>query len=247
MRKPYSPEIESQVITKYLLGESVREISESVGVSTGYVSNCIENFTSKMEKRIIDAIHDFYKIIRKNGLQPKDAFDGYAVFSTLSKYNFNVNHIHSFVESVLLFSKQNKLPAEELVALCKKISSVQSNSDVKIEELEDYCKNLIIQKNDLEESITELDSQHKQSQNSLSSMLEKKGFVEKQIEKTERALEFLKTICLDISDLDSVSAMLQNAKTQNYDLPELISYLNQDKSLESAGKCRKHICLAANL
>ena len=111
MRKPYSPEIENQVVTKYLLGESVREISGSVGVSVGYVSNSIENFTSKMEKSTIDAIHDFYKIIRKTGLNPKDAFSGYAIFSIISKYKLDVNQINPFVESVLLFAKQNELSA----------------------------------------------------------------------------------------------------------------------------------------
>ena len=83
MRKAYSPEIEQQVIEKYVSGESVREISDSASVSVGYVSNCIETFTSKMEKSEINAIHDFYKIIRKTGLQPKDAFSGYALFSIL--------------------------------------------------------------------------------------------------------------------------------------------------------------------
>ena len=64
-------------------------------------------------------------------------------------------------------------------------------------------------------------------------MLEKKSLTEKQVEKTNRALEFLKTIGLDISDLNSISDMLQNAKTKNYDLSEIIHYLDQDKSLES--------------
>ena len=146
MRKSYSPEIEQQVIEKYLSGESVREISTTLGVSTGYVSNCIENFSSKLEKVTIDAIHDFYKIIRKIGLNPKDAFSGYAVFSIISQYNLDVNQINSFIESVLLFSKQNELSAEQLVNFCKKLSIVQSISDVSLEELDDYYSNLVTQK-----------------------------------------------------------------------------------------------------
>ena len=232
MRKSYSPEIEQQVIEKYLSGESVREISTTLGVSTGYVSNCIENFSSKLEKVTIDAIHDFYKIIRKIGLNPQDAFSGYALFSIISKYKLDVNQINSFIESVLLFSKQNELSAEQLVNFCKKLSIVQSISDVSLEELDDYYSNFVTQKKQLEEEVSKLDLQYKQSKNNLSSMLEKKSLTEKQVEKTNRALEFLKTIGLDISDLNSISNMLQNAKTKNYDLSEIIHYLNQDKSLE---------------
>lgn len=234
MRKPYSPEIILQVITKYILGESVREISDSMSVSVGYVSNCIENYTSKMEKGTIDAIHDFYKIIRKTGLQPKDALNGYAVFSILSRYNLDANQVHSFAESVLLLTKQNELSAEQLVNLCKTLSIVQSRSNVALEELDGYCDNLLVKKKQLEEEVVKLDSQYKQSKINLSNMLDKKGLTEKQIEKTEHALEFLKTISLDVSDLSSVSDMLQNAKAKNYDISELITYLNQDKSLESA-------------
>ncbi len=236
MRKSYSPEIILQVITKYLLGESVREISDSMGVSVGYVSNCIENYTSKMEKCTIDAIHDFYKIIKKTGLQPKDAFYGYAIFSIVLRYKLDPNQINSFVESVLLFSKQNELSAEQLVNLCKKLSIIQSNSDIELEELDNYCDKLVTKKNQLQEEIGKLDSQCKQSKNNLSLILEKKKLTEKQIEKTDHALEFLKSIGLDISDLNSISDMLENAKTKNYDLSEIIAYLNQDKSFASALK-----------
>jgi hypothetical protein len=234
MRKPYSPEIVLQVITKYILGESVREISDGMSVSVGYVSNCIENYTSNMEKGKIDAIHDFYKIIRKTGLQPKDALNGYAVFSILSRYNLDANQVHSFAESVLLLTKQNELSAEQLVNLCKTLSIVQSRSNVALEELDGYCDNLLVKKKQLEEEVVKIDSQYKQSKINLSNMLDKKGLTEKQVEKTEHALEFLKTIALDISDLSSVSDMLQNAKDKNYDVSELIIYFNQDKSLESA-------------
>ena len=236
MRKPYSTEIENQVVTKYLSGESVREISESMGVSVGYVSNCIENFSSKMEKSTIGAIHDFYKIIRKTGLQPKDTFSGYAVFSIFLRYKLDTNQINSFVESVLLFAKQNELSAEQLVNLCKKLSIVQSNSDIELEELDNYCDNLVTKKNQLQEEVGKLDSQCKQSKNNLSLMLEKKKLTEKQVEKSDHALEFLKSIGLDIFDLNSISDMLQNAKNKNYDLSEIITCLNQEKSLESALK-----------
>ena len=212
MRKPYSSEIVLQVITKYILGESVRVISDSMSVSVGYVSNCIENYTSNMEKGTIDAIHDFYKIIRKTGLQPKDALNGYAVFSILSKYNFDANQIHSFAESVLLLTKQNELSAEQLVTLCKTLSSIQSRSNVALEVLDGYCDNLLVKKKQLEEEVVKIDSQYKQSKINLSNMLDKKGLTEKQVEKTEHALEFLKTIALDVSDLSSISDMLQNAK-----------------------------------
>ncbi len=51
------------------------------------------------------------------------------------------------MESVLTFAKQNELSAEKLVNLCKKISIVQSNSNVAIEELEEYCADLERKKN----------------------------------------------------------------------------------------------------
>lgn len=231
MRKPYSPEIENQVVTKYLLGESVREISYSMGVSVGYVSNSIENFTSKMEKSTIDAIHDFYKIIRKTGLNPKDAFFGYATFSIISKYKLDTNQINSFVESVLLFAKQNELSAEQLVNLCKKLFTVQSRSDVELEELGEHCNTLVNKKKSLEEIINNLNSKYKQTENDLSNMLQKRNLTQKQVEDIDNVLGFLKKIGFDFSDLNSINDMLQNAKNENYDISKIINYLNQDQSL----------------
>jgi len=234
MRKPYSPEIEQQAIVKYLSGESVREISDSLGVSTGYVSNCIENFSSNLDKPAINAMHDFYKIIRKSGLNPKDAFSGYAVFSIISKYKLDANQINSFVESVLLFAKQNELSAEQLVNLCKKLSVVQSSSDVALEELEGYCDKLVNNKKSLEEKISKLNAEYRQSKDNLSTMLQKRNLTQKQVENIDHVLDSLENIGLDLSDLNSIHHMLQNAKNENYDVSKIINYLNQDQSLESS-------------
>ena len=234
MRQPYSPEIEKQVIEKYLSGESAREISGGMGVSTGYVSNCIEKFSSKLDKTTINAIHDFYTIIRKTGLQPKDAFLGYVVFSVISKYKLDINQINSYVESVLLFAKNNNLSAEQLVNLCKKLSVVQSDSNVALEELEKYFGELVNKKKSLEATINELNSQCKQSKNVLSAILQKKNLTQKQVEHIDNVLHSLENIGLDISDLDSIHDMLQNAKNEKYNVSKVIDYLNQDKSLKSA-------------
>ncbi len=234
MRKPYSPEIEQQIIEKYLSGESVREISGSMGVSTGHVSDCIRNFSTNLDKTTINAIHDFYTIIRKIGLQPRDAFSGYAIFSVISKYKLDANQINSFAESVLLFAKQNNLAAEQLVNLCKKLSVVQSSSDVALEELEKYFGELVNKKKSLEAKINELNSQCKQSKNDLSAILQKKNLTQKQVEHIDNVLHSLENIGLDISDLDSIHGMLQNIKNEKYDISKVIDYLNQDKSLKSA-------------
>ena len=134
----------------------------------------------------------------------------------------------------MLFAKQNELSAEELINLCKKLSTVQSSSDVALEELEGYCDELAIRKKDLEQTITKLDSHYNQSKNDLSNMLKKKGLAEEQVQNIDHMLEFLKTIGYDLSDLNSIYDMLQNAKTKNYDISEIINHLNQEKSLESA-------------
>ena len=233
MRKPYSPEIEQQVIEKFLSGESVREISDSTGVSVGYVSNCIKNFSSKLDKNTINVLHDFYKIIRKTGLHPKDAFSGYAVFSVISKYKLDVNQIHSFVESVLLFAKQNELSAEQLVHLCKKLFTIQSSSDVELEELDEHCNTLVNKKKSLEEIINDLNSKYKQSENDLSKILQKKNLTQKQVENIDNVIGFLKKIGFDLSDLNSIHDMLQNAKNENYDVSKILDYLDQDQSLAS--------------
>lgn len=234
MRKPYSPEIKQQIISQYLLGCSIREINESTGVSNGTISDCVNNFSSEIEKGTIDAIHDFFKIIRKNGMQSKDAFYGFAVFSVFSKYKLDANKMNSFVESVLLLSKQNELEPEQLVEICKKLSILQSQLDISLDELHVRCKEMLSEKKQLEDHISSLDLQYKKSKTILSGLLEKKGITERQLQKTEQSLDILKKYGLGISDLDSVSDMLQNAKAKNYDVSELIGYLNQDKSLESA-------------
>lgn len=233
MRKAYSPEIENQAVSKYLLGYPVREIGESVGVSVGYVSNCIENFTAKMEKGEINAVHEFFKILRKTGLTPKDAFLGYAVFSVISKYKLDADKINDFAESVLLFAKENELSAEELVGLCKKLSDIQSACDVSLEELDSYCNDLVSKKKQLEENVSQLELQCKQSQTNLSNVLDKNNLVAKQVEMTVQVLASLTFLGLDVSDLNSFSNAIQNAKAKKYNVSEIITCLNQNKSLDS--------------
>lgn len=231
MRKPYSDETRNDIVEKYLLGESVREINDSTGVSTGSISEYINDFASKIERKTIDAIHDFFKIIRKNGMQPKDAFYGHVVFSILLKHNLDPKQIHSFVESVLSMAKQNELSPEHLVGLCNTVSTIQSKSDVPLDEIENHCTELVKIKDELELSIDKLSSQHKQSQNNLSALLKKNKLTEQQIEKTIHALEFLEKFGFDLSDADSVCNMLQNAKSQEYNVDKIFSYLSKDESI----------------
>ncbi|ABX13112.1 hypothetical protein [Nitrosopumilus maritimus] len=232
MRKPYSDETRNDIVEKYLLGESVREIHDSTGVSTGSISEYINDFTSKIERKTIDAIHDFFKIIRKNGMQPKDAFYGHVVFSILLKHNLDPKQIHSFVESVLSMAKQNELSPEHLVGLCNTISKIQSKSDVPLHEIENHCTELVKTKNELELSIDKLSDQHKQSQNNLSALLKKNKLTEQQVEKITQTLEFLEKSGFDLSDADSVCNVLQNVKSQEYDIAKIISYLSKDESVD---------------
>ncbi|KFM15855.1 hypothetical protein AAA799D11_01055, partial [Marine Group I thaumarchaeote SCGC AAA799-D11] len=178
--KPYSDETRNDIVEKYLLGESVREIHDSTGVSTGSISEYINDFASKIERKTIDAIHDFFKIIRKNGMQPKDAFYGHVVFSILLKHNLDPKQIHSFVKSVLSMAKQNELSAEHLMGLCNTVSTIQSKSDIPLHEIENHCTELAKTKDELELSIDKLSSQHKQSQNNLSALLKKNKLTEQQ-------------------------------------------------------------------
>lgn len=234
MRKPYSDETRNDIVEKYLLGESVREIHDSTGVSTGSISEYINDFASKIERKTIDAIHDFFKIIRKNGMQPKDAFYGHVVFSILLKHNLDPKQIHSFVKSVLFMAKQNELSAERLMGLCNTVSTIQSNSDIPLHEIENHCTELVKTKDELELSIDKLSNQHKQSQSNLSALLKKNKLTEQQVEKTIHALKFLENFGFSLSDADSIYNMLQNAKSQGYDVSKICSYLGQDESLDVA-------------
>jgi len=232
MRKPYSDETRNDIVEKYLLGESVREIHDSTGVSIGSISEYINDFSSKIEKQIIDAMHDFFKMIRKNGMQPKDAFYGHVVFSILLKYNLDPKQINSFVESVLYMARQKKLSAEHLTGICKTVSEVQSNSDVPLEKIESHCTELIKNKNELEASIDKLSEQYKQSQNTLSVLLKKNNLTEQRVEKITNTLKFLENIGFDLTDADSAYNMLQNAKSQGYDVSKICSRIGKDESLD---------------
>ena len=46
--------------------------------------------------------------------------------------------------------------------------------------------------------------------------------------------EVLRRMCFDLSDLNSVHDMLQNAKNENYNVSKILNYLNHDKSLTSS-------------
>ena len=83
-------------------------------------------------------------------------------------------------------------------------------------------------------TIKELNSQCKQYENDLSNILQKRNLTQKQVEHIDNVLCSLENIDLDLSDLDSIHDMFQNAKNENYDVSKIIYYLNQNKSLKSA-------------
>ncbi|EIJ65670.1 hypothetical protein BD31_I2008 [Candidatus Nitrosopumilus salaria BD31] len=234
MRKPHSDETRNDIVEKYILGESVREIHDSTGVSVGSISEYINDFSSKIDKKSIDAMHDFFKIIRKNGMQPKDAFYGHVIFSILLKHKLDPKQINSFVEFVLSMAQQNGLSAESLIEICKTVSAIQSQSNVSLEEIESHCTELVKNKSELETSVEKLSEQYKQSQNALSVRLKKNNLTEQQVEKITNTLKFLESIGFDLTDADSACNMLQNAKSQGYDVSKICSRISKDESIDLA-------------
>ena len=213
-----SETIKNIVLHDWLEGKSREEISSRNKISTGAVSNIIEEW-SNLANYDIDALRALSLSLKNFKLTPEKSAAGFRVGMMMLKigvteesFNYFINAIYNESQQLNISPEQIGIYIQEIVLLShlvipSKIPQFLENKRKEIEAIE----NESIQKR---QELLELDKEVTQAQNRLDNLLEREKISIETIEWQDNIKQELEKEGIPVDDLQTISSMCQRNKKE---------------------------------
>ena len=228
MRIPYSDETEMDVIRLIMEGHTYAEINKMTGVSPGTISEMKNRFADRLGRKDVEAICEFAKNLKKNGISYSDAFSGSRIFSILKKINIDLENFYDFVKKIFGKCQKKNLDPEKLVEYSSKLFTIQEQLGVPLEQVPVECENLLNEKKTLEKEILQLTEDAKKARTDAETSLTENDLTKKQVRDYVEVKSKLTGFDVDL-DLENLSILVKNAKENNYDIEKIIKHLEKEE------------------
>jgi hypothetical protein len=180
--------IKSRVIMQWLQGLSRDAIARDNKISTGAVSNIVNDWTNTLGKYEADALRELAKSLKIAGLSPAHCAIGFRTMKILSEHGINGEAAEHFISDI--YKK-----CENLGATPSKIATyiedlTKFSDQIRLPEIEGYIDQQTIKKRELDNKLQEL-------RNQISTLQEQKLELEKSrdvvLEQKRKATEEMKS------------------------------------------------------
>jgi hypothetical protein len=240
--------IKKIVLRDWLEGRSREEISSRNKISTGAVSNIIQEWHTNLANYDIDALRDLSLSLNNFKLTPGKSAAGFRVAMMMQKigitedsFNYFINEIYNrcqlldispeeistFIREVLLLSHlviPSKIP-EFLESKRKEIEAIENESRQKREEL------------------LELDKESTHAQNRLDNLLEREKTSIETIEWQDKIRQELQKEGIPVDEVPLFVQCIKGIKKKNYDPREVVlqysDYIGFNKIIEALEKSKE--------
>ena len=131
--RPIPLSVKSEIVRKYLEGDSITEISKLCNVSVGAVS-AITNEVSKNEEYLI-VIREVTKIIKQNNLDISEVILGIRLNNKVKKVGLTIPFFEDFLESTNTESFRLGMDHEKFLEVVKRILHFEKIFKTKLEDI----------------------------------------------------------------------------------------------------------------
>ena len=222
-----SETIKKIVLHDWLEGKSREEISSRNKISTGAVSNIIEEWRTDLANYDIDALRALSLSLKNFKLTPEKSAAGFRVAMMMLKigvteesFNYFINEIYNRCQQLNISPEQIGIYIQEIVLLShlvipSKIPQFLENKRKEIEAIE----NESIQKR---QELLELDKEVTQAQNRLDNLLEREKISIETIEWQDNIKQELEKEGIPVDDLQLLVQCVKGIKKKNYDPRQVV-------------------------
>ena len=138
MRIPILEHIKSAVIDAWLMGKIRDEIASEYNISTGSVSNIIEQWQNMIGVYDTNNLRELGLGLKKTKITPVQCADGLRIKKIINKPGIDEAHLFDFLQKLYNKSKEQRSEPADIVKLVKVI-----NAYPEINSLNDIPKNII--------------------------------------------------------------------------------------------------------
>ena len=243
-----SETIKKIVLHDWLEGKSREEISSRNKISSGAVSNIIEEWRTDLANYDIDALRALSLSLKNFKLTPEKSAAGFRVAMMMLKigvteesFNYFINEIYNRCQLLNISPEQIGIYIQEIVLLShlvipSKIPQFLENKRKEIEAIE----NESIQKR---EELVELDKVVTQAQNRLDNLLEREKISIETIEWQDNIKQELEKEGIPVDELQLFVQCVKGIRKKNYDPHQVIlqysDYNELNKIVEALKKSKE--------
>jgi hypothetical protein len=149
--------IKSRVIVQWLQGLSRDSIAHDNNISTGAVSNIINEWTNALGKYEADALRELAKSLKLAGLSPAQCAVGFRTMKILSEQGIDIETAEHFISDTYKKCKSVGVTPSEIVTHIDDL--IKFSDQVRLPEIEDYINQKTVKRAELEKGLQELTDQ----------------------------------------------------------------------------------------
>jgi methyl-accepting chemotaxis protein len=123
VRIPIPDHIRSAIINAWMSGKSRDKIAPEVNISTGSVSNIIEQWQNKIGVFDAKNLRELGLALKKAGITPVQCANGLRINNILNQLGIDDDHLFDFLKKLYNESKEQKLSPADLARLVKVINA----------------------------------------------------------------------------------------------------------------------------
>jgi hypothetical protein len=162
--------IKSRVIIQWLQGLSRDAIARGNHISTGAVSNIINEWSNTLGKYEADALRDLAKSLKIAGLSPAQCAIGFRTMKILSEQGIDRETAEYFISDTYKKCENLGVTPSKIITYIEDL--IKFSDHVRLPEIEDYINQQTVKKIELEKELQGL-------RNQISTLQEQKSEVEK--------------------------------------------------------------------
>jgi hypothetical protein len=214
------------VIREWILGFPRDQIAEHIGIGAGTVSTIIANYKTGLEELDFDSIRQLALEVRKQGLNWSDLASHFRL-SNFIKSGTSEESLESFLTNVSSID----VPSKRIIELVNQIYDISKSESVPPNQLPDYVKQKLEEKQEIDEQIKEAERKLQSKNLNIQAINEHLALNEK-----------LKEHGLSIQDIDRLVNVLINVKEYDFDGKKIVAKLRKIKRLDKKEKGLENNC-----
>jgi DNA repair exonuclease SbcCD ATPase subunit len=149
--------IKSRVIIQWLQGLSRDAIACDNKISTGAVSNIVNDWTNTLGKYEADALRELAKSLKIAGLYPAQCAIGFRTMKILSEHGINGEAAEHFISEIYKKCENLGATSSKIVTYIEDLTKF--SDQIRLPEIEDYISQQAVKKRELENKLQELKDQ----------------------------------------------------------------------------------------
>jgi hypothetical protein len=217
MPAPIDETVKRRVIQQWLAGEPREKITSDNNIGDGTISIIVDDYKIGLDNFELDSFRELTLQAKKRGMTSSDLTSFIRMYNFFRGSGAKENEIESFITNV----NSGYIPPGKAIELINQIYDVSKSESVPPDQLPNYVRGKLEEKQKIDEQIKESDA-----------ILQSKNVAVESINEYTKLNEELKKHGLTTNNIHKLLSVLKNAKRYGFDGKEIADKLYDFKFLE---------------